>query len=83
MFLKELNNSNKKVEESNNDKGKPKLWDSSKNKLWEWVELIFRSGGVTLFSFWYKKENVPEPHPKKGFDKINEIAMLQIKILGE
>ena len=25
MFLKELNNSNKKVEESNNDKGKPKL----------------------------------------------------------
>ena len=44
IFLKDFNKSNKKVEVSNNDKGKPKLWDSSKNKLCEWVAFIFSRG---------------------------------------
>ena len=69
IFLKELNNSNKKVEESNNDKGKPKLWDSSKNKLWEWVELIFKSGGAsgnTIATYLFGTEGLDMYLPGSG-----------------
>ena len=67
-----------------NDKGKPKLWEISKNKLCAWEYSKFFIGRDQNIAFWEcKYEKVPEPHPNIGLKRIKMIAFFQIIILGD